>query len=67
MTGLSGSASGCHCTPSTHAPSADSIASGSPSSTARAVTRSPSPTASMAWWWWDATRCAALADRQERP
>ena len=45
----SASSSGCHCTPTTKRADGSSTASTSPSA-ARAVTTSPSPKRSMAWW-----------------
>ena len=45
-----------HCTPSTHASPATSIASITPSS-ARPAASTPSPSRSMAWWCHEFTRC----------
>ena len=50
MTGLPGSASGCHCTPTSHASSSPSSASATPSPSCQPVTRRPSPRSPTAWW-----------------
>ena len=56
-----------HCTPSTHASPASSIASTTPSS-ARPVASRPSPSRSIAWWCQEFTRCgpgpSAAASRE---
>ncbi len=51
ITGESGSASGCHCTPGSRSRPEPRSASTRPSAPCRPVTTKPSPTASTAWWW----------------
>ena len=54
ITGLCGSASGCHCTPSTNrAGQLDRLRPARPRTSRRRLTISPAPRQSTPWWWWD--------------